>query len=317
MNDHIDSNEGYIWNLKGLLISFNLNSACYKKDVFQDCVEFFKKAIEFGCYGALYNLGYCCEVMGELDTAIKYYKLASDHNDCNAMINLGYMYYHTDRHDLLESTKYFQKASDLGNIEATEFLGDIYYTDHQDNDNAIKYYQIALHLGSVRAMVGLGNVYHHKHDDDDTNAIKYYQMAIGHNNYTCSCELGDLYKSCGKYVKALKCYCLGNKHYGWSDTIIEQICNIINTIIDHEHPVSKQNTNINNILSYLNNRGDPNLLAGSCVIYCMIGKVDKCIKLYAKLKQNKPNDEIWDKVCNYLTEHLHMIRVLDYIAEGY
>lgn len=190
--DHIHSNEGYVWYLRGLLISHHLGDHDHENKS-QEHIRYFKKAIELGCYGAVCDLGYCYELMNEFDSAIMCYKQALDHNDCNAMTKLGNIY-----------------------------IG-------QDNvPEAIKYYQMAVDLNDVKAMKCLGNMYHEKHDD--INAIKYYQMMIDHHDYSCLDCLCELYKSIGKYVESIKCYYLLYDHIGYYDSLVDEICELIDAI---------------------------------------------------------------------------------------
>lgn len=125
---------------------------------YEDAVNSFQKAAEFGYSEAQLMLGMCYfngdGIKRDYDEAVKWFRRAAEQNNLQAQFKLGVCYFGgigvNRRED--EALYWLQKAAKQGNHEAQIYLGDYYYDKGKTLENfseALKWYQKGEETGII------------------------------------------------------------------------------------------------------------------------------------------------------------------------
>ncbi|KAK8878251.1 hypothetical protein M9Y10_005016 [Tritrichomonas musculus] len=195
--------------------------------------EYLQKAADMNVPEAQYKLGMKLYEEGKVSDAILYLRKAADAGIVEAMVDLAKILQKEDEetyHD--EIISLLEKASKLGNIEASLMCGDIYYNQEKyydafnmykkaalkentegmfkyarmieegqgtivDPQNAVKYYQKCVDLQHIPSMYYLGRCYEKGNgvEQDYEKAFDLYQRSADNQNADGMYGLGKLYKN--------------------------------------------------------------------------------------------------------------------------
>jgi TPR repeat protein len=141
------------------------------------------------------------KVEGTIKALSEYKKLASK-NDPKAMHELGLIYLKGDgiAKNLNEAYNYFQKASDLGNLESTYLLGKIYLSQKTKYYNPKKAYNAFIDAANKdhaksQLMIGRFLLMGEIVDKDYEKALYYFKLASKQKEYDSNCYIAYMYAS--------------------------------------------------------------------------------------------------------------------------
>ena len=124
------------------------------------------------------------------DLEAYYLKEAVNHKHCDAAYDYGVMLYKKKEYKI--AFDYFKIASENGNIDAINYLGQLCYEGHGTSKiDAIKWYEMASNLGSLDATYNLACV---MDEFDKPNAIRYYKEAANKGDKPSQLILSKFYK---------------------------------------------------------------------------------------------------------------------------
>ena len=141
------------------------------------------------------------EVQGTMKALSAYKDLASE-NDPRAMHELGLIYFKGDgiAKNINLAVEYFQKASDLGNLESTYLLGKIYLSNQTQYHDPKKAYNAFVEAannnhGKSQLMIGkfllLGEIV----PKDYEKSLHYFKLASKQKEYDANCYIAYMYAS--------------------------------------------------------------------------------------------------------------------------
>lgn len=139
------------------------------------------------------------EVQGTMKALSAYKELAQE-KDPRAMHELGLIYFNGDQiaKNINLAVDYFQKASELGNLESSYLLGKIYLSTQTHHYNSIKAYNTFViaankNHGKSQLMLGkfllLGEVV----PTDYEKALHYFKLASKQKEYEANCYIAYMY----------------------------------------------------------------------------------------------------------------------------
>lgn len=134
--------------------------------------------------------------------ALSAYKELAKKNDPKALHELGLIYLKGDgiAENLNQAFEYFQKASDLGNLESTYVLGKIYLSQKTKYYNPKKAYNTFLDASDKnhaksQLMIGrfllLGEIV----EKDYEKALYYFKLSSKQKEYDANCYIAYMYAS--------------------------------------------------------------------------------------------------------------------------
>jgi uncharacterized protein len=134
--------------------------------------------------------------------ALSEYKKLANNNDPKAMHQLGLIYLKGDgiEKNLNQAYEYFQKASDLGNLESTYLLGKIYLSDKTIYYNPKKAYNTFVEAAKKnhaksQLMIGKFFLMGEVVDKDYEKALYYFKLASKQKEYDANCYVAYMYAS--------------------------------------------------------------------------------------------------------------------------
>lgn len=140
-------------------------------------------------------------VDGTMKVLSEYKRLAKENNP-KAMHELGLIYLKGDgiSKNLNQAYDYFQKASDLGNLESTYLLGKIYLSEKTKYYNPTKAYNSFLDAanknhGKSQLMIGRFLLMGQIVDKDYEKALYYFRLASKQKEYDANCYIAYMYAS--------------------------------------------------------------------------------------------------------------------------
>ncbi|MDZ7820073.1 MAG: tetratricopeptide repeat protein [Aliarcobacter sp.] len=139
------------------------------------------------------------KVQGTMKTLSLFKELAKD-NDPKANHELGLIYLKGDgiAKNLNQAVEYFQKASDLGNLESTYTLGKIYLSQQTQYYNPKKAYNTFVDAanenhGKSLLMIGRFLLMGEIVDKDYEKALHYFKLASKQKEYEANCYIAYMY----------------------------------------------------------------------------------------------------------------------------
>ena len=192
-NDYVNNNKTKLRSV----VDYNINVMNFLGN-FEQSEELLLNAVKNGNIDALYNLS---EYYGKIncdDLSMKYLNLAVDNNHIDALIHMAMKY---------EKIEYYQKAIDLGSINAIYLLGDSYFdTDYAlcekyllqaiekgNADAMFRYYEFLKFNTDIEPSNNTTNSESSNDSDDDKKYLLYLQMAADHDNINALFEVGYNY----------------------------------------------------------------------------------------------------------------------------
>lgn len=160
--------------------------------------------IDEKCKDSVYyvNLGFYYDIKKDVDNAKKYYEMASELGNIDGIRNLGNFYYYKEDYD--EAEEQYNKGIELGDKYAVSNMGVLYYCKYNNIDMAIKYWEMAIKLGDIVSMFNMGVLYETINDIDKAEINYKIASDLGYNKAMCS--LGNIHKKRGKYDEAIRHY---------------------------------------------------------------------------------------------------------------
>ena len=141
------------------------------------------------------------KVQGTMKSLSAYKELAKE-NDPKANLELGLIYLKGDgiAKNLNQAVEYFQKASDLGNLESSYFLGKIYLSEKTKYYNPKKAYNIFVDAsdknhGKSQLMIGRFLLMGEIVSKDYEKALHYFKLASKQKEYEANCYIAYMYAS--------------------------------------------------------------------------------------------------------------------------
>ena len=217
----------------------------------------------------MYNLGLCYDngdgVAENVEKAAEYYQKAADLGHVEAMYNLGLCYDNGDgiAKDAEKAAECYQKAADLGDTDAMYALGECYTVGSgltKDTEKAAEYFKKAADLGNTDALFGLGIIC--ENNGNFAEAVTYYTQAAEKGVPKAYLNLGKCYLE-GKGITQdlAKAEELINKA---EELGVDEASEIKKGLLDRHE--GEQNTYANTLLSE--------------------GKKDEALAIYKKLAEN-------------------------------
>ena len=163
---------------------------------YKEALAFLKPLAEAGDGRATTLIGYLYEVrFDSYGEGIKWYKKGMELNDSLAYKNMGWIYYLMRDYKLAAKT--YEKASDLGNVQADAMIGNmylngIYYT--RDYKKALVYIQRAAEKNNAQALTDLAICYENSYGvaRDLNKARELYRRGAACGNKYAQKALGRL-----------------------------------------------------------------------------------------------------------------------------
>lgn len=176
----------------------------YIREILEFAREWYKRAIDAGDYDGMYYMGvnYLNHWVNKTEEGIHCLEKAVEKGDVKSMIKLGDHYYNlhkswTVEEEMINATKWFLKAHDLGNSYASFMLGEIHYKRLNESTHiAVEYYHAASEAGEFYASFRLGVIYYLGESGISKNYSKAYEyslMAANNGNLNAMYIMGEMY----------------------------------------------------------------------------------------------------------------------------
>ncbi len=139
------------------------------------------------------------EIQGTMK-ALSAYKELAYNNDLRALHELGLIYFNGDgiAKNINQAVEYFEKASDLGNLESTYTLGKIYLSNQTHFHNPKKAYNLFVDAANKnhsksQLMIGRFLLIGEIVSIDYEKALHYFRLASNQKEYAANCYIAYMY----------------------------------------------------------------------------------------------------------------------------
>lgn len=167
----------------------------------QKAFEYFKKSADNGLPAGMRALGYCYifgeGVLKNNDYGLKLLLKAANHNDPEALAFLGDCYYYGNygvERSYEKAFEYFQRASELGDIQATAKLGHCYQVGLgvvRDYEKAFELTKYAAEHGYREAVLDLADMFKYGQGVEKNPTLEQYCISFYDNGRTTGFDLED------------------------------------------------------------------------------------------------------------------------------
>jgi uncharacterized protein len=173
------------------------------------CIEFYKKASEYGIDESFYSLGLIYKSKNEGTLSIEFLEKGVNKNNKKCLYLLGKMYLNGESVDKnqIYAIELLEKSSDLGNLDASLMLGNLYKIK-EEYQKAMEYYEIGAKFVNIDCIRELGMIYKNGLGikQDLEKAVEYFEIGSKIEDSTSYNLLGEIYFGLEKYEKAFSYY---------------------------------------------------------------------------------------------------------------